>query len=54
LTRDRFDREVAHGAFFVGSPKTVAVKIARVVRLLGLSRFDLKYANGPMPHSQLL
>jgi len=38
----------------VGSSKTVAVKIARVVRQLGLSRFDLKYANGPMPHRQLL
>jgi len=54
LTRETFDREVERGAFFVGSPKTVAVKIARVVRELGLSRFDLKYANGPMPHTQLL
>lgn len=54
MTRQHFDSEVERGAFFVGSPKTVAVKIARVVRQLGLSRFDLKYANGPMPHSQLL
>lgn len=54
MTRDLFLREVERGAYFVGSPKTVAVKIARVVQDLGLSRFDLKYANGPMPHSQLM
>ena len=54
MTREHFDREVESGAFFVGSPKTVAQKIAGVVDQLGLSRFDMKYANGPMPHNQLL
>jgi hypothetical protein len=24
------------------------------VKQLGVQRFDLKYANGPMPHSQLM
>ncbi len=42
------------GALFAGSPDTVAVKIARVVRTLGLSRFDLKYSNGTMPHDLLM
>ena len=46
--------EVEHGALFVGSPETVADKIAGTVKALGLSRFDLKYSNGPMPHEQLM
>ena len=47
----QFEAEVEHGALFVGSPATVAAKIARTVRALGLSRFDLKYSNGPLPHT---
>ncbi|MFL6181230.1 MAG: LLM class flavin-dependent oxidoreductase, partial [Actinomycetes bacterium] len=42
-TRERFERELDDGAMFVGSPETVAQKIARVARGLHLSRFDLKY-----------
>lgn len=53
-TRAQFEGEVAHGAVFAGSPETVARKIADTVRTLGLSRFDLKYSNGPMPHHQLV
>jgi probable LLM family oxidoreductase len=49
-----YQQEIAEGALYVGSPATVARKIADTVRALGLSRFDLKYANGPMPHSQLM
>lgn len=49
-TRRDFEAEVRGGAVFAGSPQTVAQKIARTVRQLGLSRFDLKYSNGPMPH----
>jgi hypothetical protein len=32
----------------------VAARIAAAVTDLGIQRFDLKYANGPMPHEQLL
>jgi probable LLM family oxidoreductase len=53
-TRDQFDHDIEHGALYVGSPETVAAKIARTVTLLDLDRFDLKYANGPMPHEQLM
>lgn len=53
-TREGFESEADHGALFVGSPETVAAKIADAVRVLGLSRFDLKYSNGPMPHAQLM
>ena len=42
-TRERFEAELGDGALFVGSPETVALKIARSARDLGLSRFDLKY-----------
>lgn len=53
-TRDQFEAEADHGAVFVGSPETVAQRIADTMRALGASRFDLKYANGPMPHEQLM
>ncbi|MFF2384392.1 LLM class flavin-dependent oxidoreductase [Streptomyces sp. NPDC058108] len=42
-TRERYLAEIDQGALFVGSPETVARKIARTARDLGLSRFDLKY-----------
>jgi alkanesulfonate monooxygenase SsuD/methylene tetrahydromethanopterin reductase-like flavin-dependent oxidoreductase (luciferase family) len=41
--RERYEAEIDHGALFVGSPETVAQKIATVARDLRLSRFDLKY-----------
>ena len=53
-TLDQFEAEVDGGALFVGSPETVAVKIAAVVRGLDLQRFDLKYASGTMPHEHLM
>jgi probable LLM family oxidoreductase len=43
-----------HGALYVGSPETVARKIATTVRLLGLDRFDMKYSSGQLPHEQLM
>ncbi|GAA5157738.1 LLM class flavin-dependent oxidoreductase [Ornithinimicrobium tianjinense] len=49
-----YHSEITHGSLYVGSPETVAQKIAATVRALKLDRFDLKYANGPMPHSQLM
>ncbi|MGJ6979519.1 LLM class flavin-dependent oxidoreductase [Aestuariimicrobium soli] len=53
-TYDQFEYDIDHGALYVGSPETVAAKIARTVQLLELDRFDLKYANGPMPHETLM
>ncbi|MBP2704330.1 LLM class flavin-dependent oxidoreductase [Microbispora sp. RL4-1S] len=41
--RERYEAEIERGALFVGSPETVARKIATVARDLRLSRFDLKY-----------
>jgi hypothetical protein len=49
---DRFQAEVEEGSLYLGSVETVASKIAWVIRLLGLSRFDLAYATGRVPHEQ--
>lgn len=53
-TKDHYLNEVHHGALFVGSPETVAKKIAHTIQALGIQRFDLKYSTGPMPHETLL
>jgi probable LLM family oxidoreductase len=42
------------GALYVGSPETVAQKIALLKRNLGVDRFDLKYSNGTLPHSSMM
>ena len=54
IGRDHFEREASDGALFVGSPQTVAAKIVRTVKALGLSRFDLKYSNGTLPHDLMM
>lgn len=51
-TKMHYIAEVNGGSLYVGSPETVARKIAYAISSLGASRFDLKYANGPMPHSK--
>jgi probable LLM family oxidoreductase len=48
--RADYEQDIAHGALCVGSPDTVAAKIAATVQSLGLSRFDLKYSHGTLPH----
>jgi probable LLM family oxidoreductase len=51
-TREGFDAMTGPtGALFVGSPETVARKIAWAVRTLGLSRFQLKYSVGTQPYA---
>ncbi len=54
MDRAEFDGEVEAGSLYVGSPETVARKIAGTVRSLGLARFDLKYSAGPLPHAKLM
>jgi probable LLM family oxidoreductase len=50
-----FDRETGpQGALYVGSPETVAQKIAANLRTLGATRFDLKYGMPGLTHDQLL
>jgi alkanesulfonate monooxygenase SsuD/methylene tetrahydromethanopterin reductase-like flavin-dependent oxidoreductase (luciferase family) len=47
-TSESFLHEVEHGALLVGSPETVATRIAECVRTLNLSRFDFKYGLAPL------
>jgi len=53
-THEHFIQEVEHGSLYVGSPETVAQKIAETVRTLGVQRFDLKYSTGPLQHEKLM
>ena len=55
VSRAQFDHEAGpDGALCVGSPETVARKIIRTVQALGLSRFDMKYSNGALPHESAM
>lgn len=38
----------------VGSPETVARKIAAGIKSLGASRFDLKVSTGPLSHENIM
>ncbi len=51
-TMRTFQGEIASGSLYVGSTETVATKLAAIIRLLGLRRFDLAYAVGRVPHEQ--
>lgn len=42
------------GSLYVGSPETVAAKIAATAQALDLSRFDLKYSAGSLPHDAMM
>lgn len=51
-TMEQFRAEIAGGSLYIGSPETVASKMAAVISRLGLSRFDLAYATGQVPHEK--
>jgi probable LLM family oxidoreductase len=51
LKREEFESEVLHGSMYVGSPETVARRIAAAVKTLEVGRFDLIYSAGPLPVS---
>jgi probable LLM family oxidoreductase len=54
IRREEYDAEIEHGSMYIGSPETVARKIARAVRTLGVGRFDLIYSAGSQPVSARL
>ncbi len=49
-TKESFLYELRHGSMVVGSPETVARKIAAGVKALGASRFSMKVSTGPLSH----
>ena len=54
INRASFEQEIEHGSLYVGSPETVAKKIAATSRLLGLSRFNMKYSAGTLSHEHMM
>ncbi len=55
LRGDEFESDIEHGSLYVGSPETVAHKMATAIRTLGVGRFDLVYtAGGAMTMSSRL
>ena len=48
MSREHFLQEVKHGSMYVGSPETVAQKIAHTLHVLDARRFDLVYGFGPV------
>ncbi|NQX18209.1 LLM class flavin-dependent oxidoreductase [Rathayibacter sp. VKM Ac-2857] len=46
VTRAEFDREVATGSMYIGSPETVARRIAKTIQVMGVGRFDMIYTSG--------
>ncbi|HEX2207958.1 MAG TPA: LLM class flavin-dependent oxidoreductase [Longimicrobium sp.] len=53
-SRAEFEREIESGSLYVGSPETVARKIADTARALGISRFDMKYSAGTLAHGVMM
>ncbi len=51
MTKQHFMNEVKGGSLYVGSPETVAKKMAHAIQTLGVNRFDMVYGFGPMPAS---
>jgi probable LLM family oxidoreductase len=54
MEKAEFEREIEHGSLYLGSPETVARKIAATVKALGASRFDMKYSAGTLSHAKLV
>ena len=53
-TPEQFRQEAVHGAQHIGSPETVARRVADTVRAIGASRFGLKYSNATLPHGPMM
>ncbi len=49
MRREEFESEAAHGSLYIGSPETVARKIAKTIGTLGVGRFDIIYSGGAVP-----
>lgn len=46
---EQFKQEVKNGSLYVGSPETVAQKIAKTIKTLDAKRFDMVYGGGNVP-----
>ena len=51
---EEYAAEIEHGSLYIGSPETVARKMAHAIKALGVGRFDLIYSNGAQSTSARL
>jgi alkanesulfonate monooxygenase SsuD/methylene tetrahydromethanopterin reductase-like flavin-dependent oxidoreductase (luciferase family) len=49
LNPGAYEQDIRLGSLYVGSPETVAQKMATYIKDLGVGRFDLIYTAGPQP-----
>jgi probable LLM family oxidoreductase len=54
IRKREYEAEIEHGSLYVGSPETVARKMADAIKSLDVGRFDLIYTNGAQPISARL
>jgi probable LLM family oxidoreductase len=54
VRREEFEAEIKHGSMYIGSPETVARRIAGAVASLDVGRFDLIFTSGAQPISARL
>jgi probable LLM family oxidoreductase len=54
IHEEEYDSEIEHGSLYIGSPETVARKMALAIKALGVGRFDLIYTTGAQPISARL
>lgn len=54
MGKGEYEHEITRGSLYVGSPETVANKIANTMRTLGVNRFDMKYSAGPLQHEHAM
>jgi alkanesulfonate monooxygenase SsuD/methylene tetrahydromethanopterin reductase-like flavin-dependent oxidoreductase (luciferase family) len=54
IRREEYESEIEHGSLYIGSPETVARRIADAIKALGVGRFDLIYTVGAQPASARL
>ena len=53
-TRASSTAKPSSGSLYVGSPETVARKIAATAKALGVARFDMKYSAGTLSHEKMM
>ena len=53
-SRREYEHEIEAGSLYVGSPDTVARKIAATAKALEIVRFDMKYSAGPLRHDLMM
>ena len=53
-SKAEYANEIEHGSIYLGSPETVARKLAKTISTLGIQRFDLKYSAGTLPHELMM